>query len=349
MITTAQTLPKEDTVERFKLFWFTDIPEHKAIGNAYGYAVHNRTLRKYVSEIADLSQDAEDVLLIIAPEFYAKKVPGKTNWLFTMFEGETLPDPWVENVQRADYLLTPSTWVREKFSKYFPKDKIFVVNHGVEPCFAYKKRRFPRNEKPFRFLWVGAPNERKGWKDLIYIWEYAGYSRSPHIELYLKTTMWGKVERRGNVILDGRKLPLEDLIKLYHSAHCFLFPTHGEGFGLTLAEAMRTGLPCISTYYSGVTDFFDETVGYPVDYKLEKKNIYFRSEALDEPGACTYAAAPKWEQFSEKMLEVYENYNKALRKGKKAYQRIAGQFTWPKAARTLVDIMTGVRYGFHNN
>jgi len=322
--------------DKFKLLWFTDIPEHKAIGNAYGYAVHNRTLKKYVAEI------------ILAPEFYKNRFPEKYNWLFTMFEGEELPPEWIGNIQQADYLLTPSTWVKEKFAQYFDEEKIFVVNHGVEPYFTYKKRRFPRGKKPFRFLWVGAPNERKGWKDLAYIWQEVGYHRLSYLELYLKTTMWGKVERRGNVILDGRKLPLKDLIKLYHSAHCFLFPTHGEGFGLTLAEAMRTGLPCISTYYSGVTDFFDETVGYPVDYKLEKKNIFAPGD-LENPIGHTYAAAPDWVQFTKRMLEVYENYNKALRKGKKAYQRIAGQFTWPRAARTLVDIMTGVRYGFHNN
>lgn len=325
----------KNTSNRFKIHWATWIPEEKTIGNAFGYAVHNNTLRKYVEKIADITPEAEDVLFIVAPEFFKGKVLGKRNWLFTMFEAETMPEEWVVNIQRADFLITPSTWVRDLFSKWFDKEKIFVVSHGVEPVFAYKKRKIPHN-KPFRFLWVGAPNPRKGWEEVIAIWEKTDFAKLPGVELYLKTTKYPKVSRRGNVILDGRKLSTKDLIRLYHSAHCFIFPTRGEGFGLTLAEAMRTGLPCIATEYSGVTDFFDETVGYPVSHFLDEVDII---DQTGEKVQSVTGAFPKVEEIVERMIEVVGDYRTALKKGERASKRIRSKFTWPLAAQRLVNIM----------
>lgn len=325
----------KNTSNRFKIHWATWMPEEKSIGNAFGYAVHNNTLRKHVAKIADITPEAEDVLFIVAPEFFKGKILGKRNWLFTMFEAETMPVQWIRQIQIADYLLVPSTWVKDIFSKWFDKEKIFVVNHGVEPVFEFKRRKMP-NGKPFRFLWLGAPNPRKGWEEVIAIWDKVGFSKVPNMELYIKTTKYPKVEKKANVILDGRKLSTRELVKLYHSAHCFIFPTRGEGFGLTLAEAMRTGLPCIATEFSGVTDYFDSKVGYPVGYEIGEVDI------IDQTGKkvdTVLGSFPKLEEIIERMIEVVGDYKTAIKKGERASKRIRSKFTWPLAAQRLVNII----------
>lgn len=315
-----------------KLKWISNV--EGAVGNALGYAVHNDTLKKYTAKVAELADDAEDAIIIVAPNFYGNKVPGVVNWLFTMFEGTILPTVYADRIKRADFLLTPSTWVRDLFCNYFENDRIFVINHGVEPVFTYKARKFPK-KRPFRYLWVGAPNPRKGWEEMIHLWS-AVFRENPFVELYIKTTRVGGIQKKGNVIVDGRKLSIGELVKLYHDAHCFVFPTRGEGFGLTLAEAMRTGLPCISTYYSGVTDFFDDTVGFSVDHKIGEGSF-------ENPGDRwrfkTEMAFPYVDQIVEFMLWVYKNYAKALMYGKKASLRITKDFTWERSAQTLVDII----------
>lgn len=319
--------------ERVKIYWASKVLGD-GIGNAFGYKVHNDTLREYVSKIADITEDAEDAIQIVSPE-YVRKIPGKVNWVFSMFEGGEIPEPYVEKLSVADFWLVPSMWVKLLFAKYFDRNRIFVVNHGVKSIFKYKKRKFPRT-KPFRFLWVGAPNPRKGWEEIIHLWKNTILSKTPHFELYLKTTRIGGIRRQGNVIVDGRVLPEKDLLDLYHSAHCFLLPHRGEGFALSLAEAMATGLPCIATGYSGVTDFFDESVGYPIKYSHGKGEVKF---SRNVKGYYVDIVFPHLEDMFDKISYVYSNYNKALKKGHMASRRIHSRFTWEKAAERLVNLI----------
>jgi glycosyltransferase involved in cell wall biosynthesis len=321
-------------IEEVKLFWATGIKNGQ--GNQYGYYTHNTELKKAaINHIDIVEKDFTDALFILSPEFFKDKIPGVNNWVFTMFEGTTIPKIYFEQLSKADYLLAPSTWVKALFDKYFPTEKSFVVPHGVSNIFSYKKRVIKsKSYKPFRFLWVGAPNPRKGFEELIVVWDKL-FKGNPNFELYVKTTVLEKNERKGNVILDSRKISNQELVKLYHSAHCFVFPTRGEGFGLTLAEAMRTGCPCIATNYSGLTDFFDENVGYVVDYKMGKGKVKFIGSDYEEE---TEIAFPDLKSLADKMMHVVLNYNEAVKKGAKAHLRIL-PFNWNNSAKKLAEIL----------
>lgn len=321
----------DSPVERQSICWATG--KNNLIGNAYGYKIHSDTLMKYVSEIADIDPDAKDAVIIASSDLYTKPMENKTNWLFTMSEGTTLPEKLVNNIKKADHLLVPSTWAKEILGQYYDAGNIFVVHHGVEKEFKYTKRKFPVS-RPFRFLWAGAPNERKGWGEIASVWKF--FERQPGLELYLKTTgLKNEYESKGNVILDSRNLSQNELIKLYHSAHCFLFPTRAEGFGLVLAEAMATGLPCIATDYSGVTDFFDDTVGYPLKYQIKDIKATYADGTTDT----TQAAFPDVTEMAAIMAWIYKNYKKALMKGKRASEFIHREFQWNRSAQTLVNII----------
>lgn len=147
----------------------------------------------------------------------------------------------------------------------------------------------------------------------------------------------GKVIRAGqhkNIIFDARVLNQEELLDLYHSAHVFVMPSVGEGWGLTLTEAMLTGAPCIAPAHTGMAEYFDETVGWTIGF--EEKQSEFANYAIR---AGVFVPSPV--EVLAKICQVFKNYDEAIVRAWKAHERIRDRFTWPRAGKRLVDIIEG--------
>jgi glycosyltransferase involved in cell wall biosynthesis len=139
-----------------------------------------------------------------------------------------------------------------------------------------------------------------------------------------------RIENISGVIYDNRNLPLPELLEVYRSASAFVFPSLGEGWGLTLCESMSTGLPSIWSANTSMLDFGSPRIGYPVN-ELE--------EAPMAEGSFLTGLQPTAGALIRAMAHVYANYPEALAKGKAASERMRERYTWRQAAERFVEIL----------
>jgi hypothetical protein len=328
----------------------------------YGYYVHMTKTREALARAGVLAEKIEeaDVALYVGDSRGFRYVPGIKNALFTATETNLQPSVWItEDIRRADVLLVPCELNRQAFKPYNPR--IEIVHEGVDPdLFRYVEREEPQALRPFRFMYLGDLTELKGVPLLIKTFRrwYESGAMPRNIELYLKCANPGKqngvtvpagiryevagsdgsfhpAEASGGVLpritVDNRRVPFEELQGLYASAHCFVFPSTGEGWGLPISEAMATGAPCIWTHWGGPQEYADESTGYPLTprggYKLKQSPWLTEGSlhAFVEPAG-----------LINKMYRVYNNYLEALERGRRASERIHSTFTWDHTAEKLI-------------
>ena len=311
-----------------KVFWASD---YFAVGNQYGFSVHNKKTREALANYVEFSEDA-DIAVTVQCAYTYNPPPDKLNVLYWAWESTEIPAKDLEGLKKADVIIVSASYLVDVVKSYLPDTPVYLCHEGVDVSeYPFRQRRFPLPPRPFRWLWVGAPNVRKGFDVVLAAFKpFEGHKR---IELYLKTTLVGDLRHYKNVWIDGRDISREDLLKLYHSAHGFVFPSLGEGFGLTCAEAMSTGLPVIYTAGTSLTDLLDEESGYPVSWEE------VRLEYGDTP---LPFCKPHTQEVHDHMVDIMTHYGSAIARGRVAAKRIRDQFTWDRTGQRIYEILQDV-------
>ena len=172
---------------------------------------------------------------------------------------------------------------KELFRYYgMSNDRIFLMPMMIDNAKFYQD--FKKEPDVFTFLYVGRLVEQKGVKELIEEFNKHFFDKdvllkivgSGDYEDYLKANY-----HSSKIIFLGKLFGL-DLIKEFHNASCFVFPTKKEAWGLVINEALSSGLPVIVTTHVGAN--FD---------LIEGKRTGFISENMN--------------QFGEHMLKLYQD------------------------------------------
>ena len=177
-----------------------------------------------------------------------------------------------------------------------PGSRVRTASPGTDPA---RPAGGPEPGEPPCLLCVGSVIPRKGQKLLVSAlarlrplrWSClcaGSLARSPS---YVKQVL-ALVEEEGLV---GRVEFLgecrgEDLDELYHRASLFVLPSHYEGYGMALAEALVRGLPVVSTTGGAIPETVPEAAGVLVPPGDDVALAGALQGLLSEPGGAARRA-----------------------------------------------------------
>jgi len=180
--------------------------------------------------------------------------------ILTMCETTRLAQGWAETINRhASECIVPSRFCADVFMACGVHTKITVAPWGVNSNDFWTIDRRGHGT-PYTFVWSGTPDYRKGW-DVAYraFYEAFGWREDVRLILHLRNEMPFPMKFRDpNVEVRIGILDRPAWRALLAEADCFVFPSRGEGWGMPPREAAATGLPVITTRWSGLAEDIDE-------------------------------------------------------------------------------------------
>lgn len=262
--------------------------------------------------------------------------------LYTMFESDKIPDDWKEYLEAADKILVPSQWCKQVFAKAGFDATVVPLGYD-DTVFTYSPRIDKRaNRQDFVFLHYNAFNLRKGFNEVFKAFVKA-FDKTEPVRMVFKTTLENnplpitKSEYPNIDIIHG-KMSEKELLEVINRADCFVYPSRGEGFGMTPLEAMATGIPAIVPNAHGISEYFDADYMYEVKVKEKCPAIYSRYKGIDvgEMVICDV------DQLAKQMRYVYEHQDEARTKGRAAAEYVKN-WTFKKTAQQLKSIFDGTK------
>jgi len=167
-----------------------------------------------------------------------------------------------QSIKRADAIITPSESIREALITEYPEtaEKSFVIpeSSGFESLFSFEVKVTENilnkyNIKLPYLLFVSTIEPRKNLEGLI---EALKYVDKKNIFLVVVGNFGWKYQKvkhliekyklQNRIIFTG-SVGTEELQVIYSNSEVFLYPSFYEGFGIPILEAMRCGIPIITS------------------------------------------------------------------------------------------------------
>jgi len=275
-----------------------------------------------------------------------------TNINWAVFESTRIPVNQLA-VMKTHKLWIPTEWGRKIcIENGIDYDQIDVVNEGVDinTFHPYLK---PQKDR-FRFLLIGKYEQRKSIDESIDAFVRV-FGNNPDVELVIKSDFFkdptekkieldNKIASTGanNIRLVWGYQTVTQIADLYRSADIFLFPTKAEGWGLPLIEAAACGLPLITTYHSGHTEFINDIKSSCifVDYQLEPINCEEYQSFYPAPDN-NYG---KWavmgvDNIAQAIKQAYDNYSALSAQATKNSELIRTKYSWANSAIKSLEIL----------
>jgi glycosyltransferase involved in cell wall biosynthesis len=255
---------------------------------------------------------------------------------FMFWETSILPVNMVRDLNFHDEVWTCSDWAKQVFIDSGVTKPIYVFNLGFDPSIFKIKNNFDRGDQPFTYLHIGGDAVRKN-AQLVIDSFLKLHDGDMGYRLILKSNgrplasvgelgQFGCYTHPQIEVIDYR-LNHEDMVDLYHSADCFVYPTTGEGWGLSPFTAIACGIPTICTNISACQEYAFLSVPLDCDFVETNHN--------GMPAG--YAGSPSLEAVCERMLYVENNYKEVVNKTHDGAVFLKENYTFDNAIGKIVD------------
>lgn len=200
----------------------------------------------------------------------------------------------------ADQIVCDSEGLKEHLMRKRLLRNISVNYPGVD---AKKIQKKEPSKKRYDALYIGRLHESKGILDLMHIWRI--------VRQFKKNAYLGII---GTGNIDSMQMPGVDWLGFLNdekkwaflkSGNVLLFPSHEEGFGMVIVEALAGGVPVI-TYDLPAYDIFGQTIT-----KVKLGNT---------------------QKFADTVIEILDNPTIVKQKIKQGLQ-LAKKFSWEKYSK----------------
>jgi glycosyltransferase involved in cell wall biosynthesis len=212
--------------------------------------------------------------------------------------------------KQAEWVICVSNYEKQLIRNHFTLcvDKLITIPNGVNLS-EFRRHRSMRNPK--RLLYVGRLEEYKGVQHIIRaltqlrdyhltiigggVYEAQLKRLSCRLGVDVQITWCSDVER-------------EELLRAYESAGVFVMPSRFEAYGITVAEALAAGLPCIVAQNSALEEFVDDEtcLGIDVERRDVSSQIVRAVRRLEgRRAARRHDAVLDWREVAERILSVY--------------------------------------------
>jgi len=256
-------------------------------------------------------------------------VIGMTELPHPQFEDEITINPFIaklgkkmisplfkRTLEHCDYLIAVNDAVKKLYSKFIPKENIYVIPYGVDTEH-FKYSPLPKNRN---ILVVSRLIQRR---NLDYLIEALSMIKAeyPDVKLHFvgegprKEILKNKAKKFGvenNVVFHGR-VSGKDLPNYYKKCYVYCHLSMSDGWNQTVLEAMASGRPVITTEAPHNSMVTNGKTGYKVtlspDIIAEKILRLFDdrnlAEKMGKTGRKVVEKYYNWDVIGKKYYEVY--------------------------------------------
>ena len=307
-------LPREEVINNVYVRTFRSW----APSEAYYFS---RELKKYLMENSDSYHIVHAHSYHAFPALYAAQAKKRSKLFFTphyhgtghTFFRELLHIPYrflgKKIFEKADRVVCVSNCERKLVMKCFKVDekKVVVIPNGINlEEFKGLKRR---SKDCTVILYVGRLEKYKGVHYLIeallkldndIVLEIVG--KGSYKRRLVKLTRKLGIEDRVKFFQD---LPRNELLQKYADADLFVLLSKHEAYGITVAEALASGTPCIVANASALKEWVDDKNCFGINYPI---NVNELGNLIDNVVGkdVKELRLSDWNEITEKLVNLYE-------------------------------------------